>query len=77
MPRFFVQGDGIDLNALEANTFFLVYHGGGFSKEDVDRMTTDEIFRFSHRLLEQKNKEKEAHEEALRKARAAARRRKR
>jgi hypothetical protein len=75
MPRSFAHGDGVDLGTLEANTFFLVYHGGGFSKEDVDRMTTDEIFRFSRRLLEQKKREKEAHEEALRKAKAAARRR--
>jgi len=74
MAGFFVHGDGLDLPTLEANVFFLVYHGGGFSKEDVDWMTTDEIFRYARRLLEQKKKEKEAHEEALRKAKARSKR---
>lgn len=37
-------------------------------------MTLDELFARSQRLLKQKQDEKQAHEEAMRKARAAAKR---
>ena len=66
MPRFFVRNAGVDVLTLEANVFFLVYHGGGLSKGDVDGMTADEIFRYSKRLMEQKQSELKAHEEAMR-----------
>ena len=50
-------------------------YGGRFSKTDVDEMDPDELIRFSRKLADQKKAEKEAHEKALKTAKAAAKRR--
>ena len=47
-----------------------MYHGKGYTKADVDGMDLDELNRHARRLLGQLEREKEAHEEALRKAKA-------
>lgn len=65
----------MDRETLEANQFFLVYHGGGgYSQADVDAMTLPELFARASRLYKQKEREKEAQAEAARKAKQKTRR---
>lgn len=62
-------------DTIEANQFFLIYHGNGYTQADVDGMTLDELFARSQRLLKQKQDEKSAYEEAARKAKVSTKRR--
>lgn len=54
-----------------------MYHGKGFTKEDVDNMTIDELLRYARRLADQKKAEQEAYDEAVRKAKRKSKQRSR
>lgn len=47
---------------LRSQTFFLIYYGKGFTKQDVDTMPGDELLSHTHRLHEQLTAEVKARE---------------
>lgn len=63
----------IEPQALRAQTFFLVYHGKGYTYDSVGGMTLDEMNDHSRLLAEQMRNEQEAHKEAIAKAKAQSR----
>lgn len=65
----------MERETIEAVSFFLIYHGHGYSQSDTDEMTLDELFARGNRLLAQKKAEQEAHEEAMKKAKVRGGRR--
>lgn len=63
-----------DLSTLESYRFFLVYHGKGYTVDDVGKMTFDQMLGHVQRLHKQLMDEKEAAEERARMSRMKSKR---
>ena len=59
-----------DVDSLRANFFFLLYHGNGFTRQDIGKMTWQEFESHSNRLYDTKMEERRQQEEQARKAKA-------